>query len=145
MFLSRNKNNNVYPCKPQFYYIKVGLKGGQNYIGMFSWWQHSGKPFWKSWGLWKCIFYKCNLNITNFKSIRDCTPENSLQTASSQDIERKYTECEILNLKMQAAHGHLKAEDDQQVNDGDSINKGMDTLSWEVTCYVLSTWWNLYS
>ena len=27
MFLSRNKNNNVYPCEPQFYYIKVGLKG----------------------------------------------------------------------------------------------------------------------
>ena len=27
MFLSRNKKNNVYPCKPQFYYLKVGLKG----------------------------------------------------------------------------------------------------------------------
>ena len=27
MFLSTNKNNNVYPCKPQFYYIKVGFKG----------------------------------------------------------------------------------------------------------------------
>ena len=27
MFLSRNKENNVYPCKPQFYYIKVGFKG----------------------------------------------------------------------------------------------------------------------
>ena len=27
MFLSRNKKNNVYPCKPQFYYITVGLKG----------------------------------------------------------------------------------------------------------------------
>ena len=27
MFLSRNKENNVYPCKLQFYYIKVGLKG----------------------------------------------------------------------------------------------------------------------
>ena len=27
MFLSRNKQNNVYPCKPQFYYIKVGFKG----------------------------------------------------------------------------------------------------------------------
>ena len=27
MFLSRNKKNNIYPCKPQFYYIKVGLKG----------------------------------------------------------------------------------------------------------------------
>ena len=27
MFLSRNKRNNVYPCTPQFYYIKVGFKG----------------------------------------------------------------------------------------------------------------------
>ena len=27
MYLSRNKKNNVYPCKPQFYYIKVGFKG----------------------------------------------------------------------------------------------------------------------
>ena len=27
MFLSKNKKNNVYPCKPQFYYIKVGYKG----------------------------------------------------------------------------------------------------------------------
>ena len=25
MFLSRNKKNNVYLCKPQFYYIKVGV------------------------------------------------------------------------------------------------------------------------
>ena len=27
MFFSRNKKNNVYPCKPQFYYIKVGFEG----------------------------------------------------------------------------------------------------------------------
>ena len=27
MFLTRNKKTNVYPCKPQFYYIKVGFKG----------------------------------------------------------------------------------------------------------------------
>ena len=27
MFWGRNKKNNVYPCKPQFYRIKVGLKG----------------------------------------------------------------------------------------------------------------------
>ena len=27
MFLSRNKKNYAYPCKPQFYYIKVGFKG----------------------------------------------------------------------------------------------------------------------
>ena len=26
MFLSRNKKNNVYPCKAQFYYLKVGFK-----------------------------------------------------------------------------------------------------------------------
>ena len=36
IFLSRNKKYYVYPCKPQFSYIKVGFKG-QNYIGMFSW------------------------------------------------------------------------------------------------------------
>ena len=27
MFSSRNKKDNVYPCKPQFYYIKVGFEG----------------------------------------------------------------------------------------------------------------------
>ena len=27
MFLGRNKKNNVYPCKPQFYNITVGFKG----------------------------------------------------------------------------------------------------------------------
>ena len=27
MFLNRNKKINVYPCKPQFYCIKVGFKG----------------------------------------------------------------------------------------------------------------------
>ena len=27
MFLSRKKKNNVDPCKPQFYCIKVGFKG----------------------------------------------------------------------------------------------------------------------
>ena len=27
MFLSRSKKNNVNPCEPQFYYIKLGFKG----------------------------------------------------------------------------------------------------------------------
>ena len=27
MFLSKNKKNNMYPCKPKFYYIEVGFKG----------------------------------------------------------------------------------------------------------------------
>ena len=25
----------VYPCKPQFYYIKAGLRGSKLYIGVF--------------------------------------------------------------------------------------------------------------
>ena len=39
MFLSRNKKNIVYPCKPQFYYIKVGSKGVNLIWVMFSWWK----------------------------------------------------------------------------------------------------------
>ena len=35
MFLCRNKKNNVYPCKPQFYYIKVGFKGSELYRHVF--------------------------------------------------------------------------------------------------------------
>ena len=27
MFFNRNKKNNVYLCKPQFYFIKLGFKG----------------------------------------------------------------------------------------------------------------------
>ena len=37
MFSSRNKKINLYPSKPQFYCVYVGFKGGQNYIGVFSW------------------------------------------------------------------------------------------------------------
>ena len=33
--LSRNKKNNVFPCKPQFYYIKVGLRGSKLYRHVF--------------------------------------------------------------------------------------------------------------
>ena len=35
MFLSRNKKNNIYPCKPQFYYIKWGLRGSKLYRYVF--------------------------------------------------------------------------------------------------------------
>ena len=35
MFLSRNNKNNVYPCKPQFYYIKMGFKGSKLYRYVF--------------------------------------------------------------------------------------------------------------
>ena len=27
VFLSRNKKNNVHPCKPQFHYLKMGCEG----------------------------------------------------------------------------------------------------------------------
>ena len=35
MILSRNKKNNAYPCKPQFCYIKVGLRGSNLYRYVF--------------------------------------------------------------------------------------------------------------
>ena len=35
MFLSRNNVDNVYPCKPQFYYIKVGFEGSKSYRYVF--------------------------------------------------------------------------------------------------------------
>ena len=35
MFLNRNKKNNVYPCKPQFYYIKMSLRGSKLYRYVF--------------------------------------------------------------------------------------------------------------
>ena len=35
MFLIRNKKTNVYPCKPQFYYIKVGFKGVRIILASF--------------------------------------------------------------------------------------------------------------
>ena len=35
MFLSGNKNNNVYPCKPQFYFIEVGFKGVKIILACF--------------------------------------------------------------------------------------------------------------
>ena len=35
MVLNRNKKINVYPCKPQFYYIKVGFGGSKLYRLVF--------------------------------------------------------------------------------------------------------------
>ena len=35
MFLGRNKKNNVYPCKPQFYHKKVGFTGVKLYRYVF--------------------------------------------------------------------------------------------------------------
>ena len=43
MFLSRNKKNNVYPCKPQFYYIKVEFKGSKLYRHIFVMYLRKGK------------------------------------------------------------------------------------------------------
>ena len=42
--LSRNKKNKVYPCKPQFYYIKVGFKGSKLYRHVFM----TCAKFWRS-------------------------------------------------------------------------------------------------
>ena len=45
MFLSRNNKNNVFPCKPQFYHIKVGFKGVKIIQVCFrdEWWETNDK------------------------------------------------------------------------------------------------------
>ena len=35
MLFQQNMKNNVYPCKPQFYFIKVGFKGSKLYRSVF--------------------------------------------------------------------------------------------------------------
>ena len=40
MFLGRNKKINVYPCKPQFYFIKVGFKGVKTVWACFRFEKH---------------------------------------------------------------------------------------------------------
>ena len=57
MFLIINKKNNVYPCKPHIYYIKVGFKGSTLYrhvFGMYNAviWIGAMKP-----SLWFSFFY----------------------------------------------------------------------------------------
>ena len=78
MFLSRNKKNNLYPCKPQFYYIKVGLKRVNIIFACFRDEQLVGKlnkiHHWKN-GVSKILIMLCNsfqiqpiLIISNFKT-----------------------------------------------------------------------------
>ena len=43
MLLSRNNKNNVYPYKPQFYYIKVGFKGVKLYRHVFVMYMRTAK------------------------------------------------------------------------------------------------------
>ena len=38
MFVSRNKKINVFPCNPQFYRMKVGLRGSKLYRRVFAMW-----------------------------------------------------------------------------------------------------------
>ena len=44
-FLSKNKKNNVYPCKPQVYYIKVEFKGVSIIKACFPDEANNGRPY----------------------------------------------------------------------------------------------------
>ena len=58
MVLSRNKKNNVYPCKPQFYYIKWGLKGSELFRYVF---------------VMRCYVFKMSLRVaSNDKEAKYC-------------------------------------------------------------------------
>ena len=55
MFLSRNKKNNVYPCIPQFYYIKKTRGGSNEYPQSMFWvelWKISGFFYLKIFIFW---------------------------------------------------------------------------------------------
>ena len=65
MFLSRDKKNNVYPCTPQFYFIKVGFKGVKIILAWFrDVWHQKEEQIRGS--IWSCI---AHLSYTKFESI----------------------------------------------------------------------------
>ena len=53
IFLSSNKKNNVYPYKPQFYYIKVGFKGLKITSACFR-----NECLWSK-SSWSCLWFSC--------------------------------------------------------------------------------------
>ena len=67
MFLSRNKKNNVYPCKPQFY-CKWGLRVPKLYRH-FSWWLDA-LTIWPLGCV--CINYRYLLSFFSFFFIKTC-------------------------------------------------------------------------
>ena len=66
MFLSRNKQNNVYPCKPQFYYIKVGFKGVKLYRHVFV------MCILQTGDMQGCTFLTDLYNLAIYKSVFKC-------------------------------------------------------------------------
>ena len=70
MFLSRNKKNNVYPCKPQFYYKKWGLRGSKLYRHVFlmaSGYEGPAKSFVTWFGLLQCYVLSNIFLLQTFK------------------------------------------------------------------------------
>ena len=57
MFLSKNKNNNVYPCQPRFYYTEVRWKGIKIIYACFR----------DDFGHIHCCKYEFQSNISNIK------------------------------------------------------------------------------
>ena len=57
MFLSRNKKRNVYFCKPQFYYVKEGLRGSKLYRHVFV--MILGHPKCAKWIFWSDCASTC--------------------------------------------------------------------------------------
>ena len=61
-------SNNVYPCKPQFYYNKSGVRSGLNYTRLLNWcdvwvlhWHGS-----ESEAFWRSDLLFCNRNCVSF-------------------------------------------------------------------------------
>ena len=94
MFISRNKKNNVYPCKPQFYYMTVGFKGrggGQNYIVMFSWWSGVKLLHWKLRELYTPGRLSASLFVQGryFLEISVCFPAHQVPSTIGSTLKGK--------------------------------------------------------
>ena len=88
MFLSRNKKNNVYPCKSHFYCIKWCLRG-QHYINVFSW---GLGTYVRRYVLYHCMLFCTHIiKLQNIYSLKDAL------------LKTYYSECYlIINFSCQA-------------------------------------------
>ena len=90
MFFSRNKKNNVYPCKPQFYYIKVGLRGSKLYRYVFVM-----SLLWYLVILYECFFHK-NGNL-RFQYVV-IGYKDTYFVRDHSDAPQKYSDADVIKM-----------------------------------------------
>ena len=77
MFLNRNKKNNVYPCKPQFYYIKVEFKGSKLYRHVFVMQNLQEDPA-GTWPLYNVSWNHSSLQTISYTFAKSADPDETV-------------------------------------------------------------------